>query len=1038
MGSKMFRWGLISVVFLIIITVLRLLWNDYLTMFDYQEKKLAYQGVLDLHDIKFTNTQTLPLNGEWEFYPSVFISPDEFGVNSDITHYEKIYLNTPDTWETAFTSEEKQPFRFGTYRLRIQLSTNDVHSFSLRINEIRNASTVYINNELVGSAGQATTNLSDHYAHIVPYTINTELATDEIEIVIHASNYSYAGNGGMTETIRFGTAEAINKRVSLSSALQLLLSVVFMMHIIYSLLLFFLGRKNKGLFYFSLLMICTFITVLVSDDRLLINWLNIPYEWSIVIIYFSYFGSALLLPLTIKHLFTINYYERVIRWFTYYCSFFALTVLIVPYSHIEGIIRPVFVSILLFSVISTIAILIKAINKTEEYIFLILATLSIGTTVVWPIITRPAVSEWMTYPFDFLFALFAFSAFWFQRFFKSTAKMKQLAEKLQIENEKKDEFLVNTSHELRNPLHVIMNMTHSILDDDTEMIHDTHRNRLEMMNSVSRRMSLILNDLIDITRLKEKTIQMKFAVVDIRTIVNGVIDMVYLMLEGKPVQLQVKIDNNFPALYADENRLIQILFNLVHNSVKYTDKGTITIRAEHYQDFAYIHVEDTGIGIEEAALQNIFQPYEQADVNEIKASGGFGLGLSICKQFVEMHGGTLNVKSTKGVGAVFTFSIPLFNKTIHSANVDIVPIIDEHKQAETLNQIENSYEDEAVATTDVNVKPKLLIVDDDSVNLTVLHNLLNTENYELIAMTSAIEALMSLDKTQYDLVIADVMMPDISGYELTRQIRKRYSISELPILLLTARSRIEDITAGFKVGANDYIKKPVDGTELKARVRALIDLKLSIEESLRMESAWLQSQIQPHFLFNTLNSIGALGTIDLAKMHSLLDRFSNYLRLSFDFKNTDPEVYIQHELDLVRSYLYIEHERFGDRLHIEWELEEELDDFKLPPLSIQPIVENAIRHGVLMRISGGTVWIQIKQLEKYYLIIIKDDGIGMSQEKLEHIFERKTESNKRQGIGILNIDRRLKQLYGTGLSIQSIKGEGTTVSFKIPRQQYIK
>ncbi|WP_347835123.1 response regulator [Gracilibacillus sp. JCM 18860] len=234
----------------------------------------------------------------------------------------------------------------------------------------------------------------------------------------------------------------------------------------------------------------------------------------------------------------------------------------------------------------------------------------------------------------------------------------------------------------------------------------------------------------------------------------------------------------------------------------------------------------------------------------------------------------------------------------------------------------------------------------------MLTYLLERENYEIFTVTSAMEGIAQLEKQRYDLVISDVMMPQVSGYELTRLIRERYSISELPILLLTARTRNEDILTGFQSGANDYVKKPVDSTELKARVRALIELKLSIEERVRMEGAWLQSQIQPHFLYNTLNSIAALGEIDLPKMQALLEEFSNYLQLSFDFKNSDPMVPLEHELSLVRSYLYIEQERFRDRIKVCWEIEPNINVF-LPPLSIQPLVENAVRHGILQRKEGG-------------------------------------------------------------------------------------
>ena len=294
----------------------------------------------------------------------------------------------------------------------------------------------------------------------------------------------------------------------------------------------------------------------------------------------------------------------------------------------------------------------------------------------------------------------------------------------------------------------------------------------------------------------------------------------------------------------------------------------------------------------------------------------------------------------------------------------------------------------------------------------------------MITVTSGMEALSIVDTKKWDLIISDVMMPQLSGYELTRAIRERFSISELPILLLTARARAEDVDAGFRAGANDYVTKPMDAMELRARVRALTELKLSVRERLRMEGAWLQAQIQPHFLFNTLTAVAALSEIDTARMRSLLQAFGDYLRASFAFDNTDKLVTLKHELNLVRSYLYIEKERFEDRLQVTWDMDESIPLF-IPPLTIQPIVENAVRHGIMKRARGGTVHIRIVHNDDYAEISIADNGVGIPDDKLKQLL---TPGNA-SGIGLLNTDRRLKQLYGQGLQIHSTTDQGTTVSF---------
>lgn len=1024
MKTVTWKWTKMIVVALLIVTAVRLLWMNFLTTFDYAEKPVAVKGVLDLRGWKFSEYQTLRLDGEWEFFPSQFIEGN--GLKKPGEH---AYIQVPNRWDEAFVHEQGTPdsFRFGTYRLRILLDPNHKQTLGFRINELRTASAVYANGQLVAQAGQPATSVIEHQARNIPYTVKLTPEQGQVELLIHVSND--AGAGGITKPIRFGTIEAVQLRMILSISLQMLLLVVFLIHGVYALLLYFLGSRNKGLAYFSLVMICGIFVVLTADDKLLFVWLKLDYDWTVKMTYLVYVGAVAFIPPLLHHLFPAYLNKRILRGYGGLCSLYAMFILLVPAGTILAMSRMLSV-VMLLSVILSVYILWKAIRDKEDIIFLLLACLFVGVNVVWTIVYAILSLEFIHYPFNLIFAVLSFAAYWFRRFFRATTETKQLAEKLQQEDKRKDEFLVNTSHELRNPLHGIINITQAIIEDTNSPLHEEHKKRLDILLHVSKRLTLMLDDLLDVTRLKESTIRLHQKKISLESIFAGVFDMARLMLDGKPIALTVEIDDSFPSVWGDENRLIQILFNLVHNAIKFTDEGTITIRAATANGFAYIQVEDTGVGIEEKALQTIFQPYEQAERNSIRSSGGFGLGLHISKQLVELHGGTLTVQSTPGKGSVFTFTLPLAT--------DSAPI--EESSAQTMMQtsleLAAATADRIQSSTDtvsaVNRKAKIIVVDDDSINLNILGKMLESDQYEVSTATSAQQALSILEHKPVDLVISDVMMPHVSGYELTSIIRERFSVLELPVLLLTARSRSQDIVAGFQAGANDYVKKPVDAWELKARVKALTELKISFDERLRMEGAWLQSQIQPHFLFNTLNSIAALGLEDFTKMQELLEEFSNYLRLSFDFHNAEPVVSLDDELALVRSYLYIEKQRFGDRLQVEWNLDPDLD-FCLPPLSIQPLVENAVKHGLMKRTSGGTIWIQITDKGEYSEVSIQDNGEGMTEDDLNQLFYRTGHAKKRASVGLRNIDRRLKQLYSRGLTIASKPEQGTTVTFRIPK-----
>lgn len=204
--------------------------------------------------------------------------------------------------------------------------------------------------------------------------------------------------------------------------------------------------------------------------------------------------------------------------------------------------------------------------------------------------------------------------------------------------------------------------------------------------------------------------------------------------------------------------------------------------------------------------------------------------------------------------------------------------------------------------------------------------------------------------------------------------------------------------------------------------------KQSVQRTQDAEFAFLRAQISPHFLYNALNSIAALCREAPDKAEDAVVELSQYLRRSFDFKRLDSMTTLAKEKELLDAYLYIEKIRFGDRLQVEYDVEEGLN-LTLPPLVLQPLVENAVRHGLMVKTAGGTVSITIKQKAGEAVFAVRDNGIGMDRETLSRLLE---DNEDKGGIGLWNINRRLKMLYGHGLDISSEKEKGTSVVFSLP------
>ncbi|GIP00777.1 hypothetical protein J14TS5_58620 [Paenibacillus lautus] len=1017
---------LILGIYLLIITSIRLIWVTWKYPPPHPN---ATQGTIDLTTWDFSSNQAIPLNGEWEFYTHAFY------MNDDENPPKPDYIHVPSNWGQTLNPTGHSPMGYGSYRLLIHIHANEKQLLGIRVPPIPTSSELYINGQLLAYSGTPGKDIDSSTARKVPYYANFYPEGETIEVVIQVANYYDYFNGGLTSPVLIGTQQAIEKNVWYSRSMQMLVCAVLLIHAFYACLLLFIGGRIPGLLSFFLLIVSTIISILIDDERLLQIWLPINYDWMSRLFHLSYLGvfyflfkNAMLL--TVERTSSNRY-----RWFNYICSLYVGIVLFMP---LQPLLKLGYFNIFLylFTIVAVPTLAFRAAKKgNRDAMFLLIGGITIAINAIWGIVITFYFPEFGYYPFDLIFAILAVTAYWFKRHFNSMTALRLLTEKLQKADKRKDDFLAHTSHELRNPLHGMLNIAQAVLDDETDRRESRHKESLRLLISVGRSMSFLLNDLLDINRLKENAIHIQPAPIRVQAVASGVIDMLGFMSEGKPIRIVNEIPESFPLVQADENRLTQILFNLLHNAVKFTTRGRIELHATVQNGYAHITVSDTGVGIDKATLQRIFLPYEQAD-SSVTSLGGIGLGLSVCKQLVELQGGTISAESVLNHGSTFIFTLPLAmtadttkrdDPPPHAAPLPALAVdtIAAASEAAEITELPAVSEPSSPAID----KIRILAVDDDPVNLRVLTHALASEPYIVGTAINGNEAIALLDTVKWDIMIIDVMMPGMSGYELTKRVRQRYSLAELPVLLLTARSRPEDIHSGFLAGANDYIIKPMNTLELKSRIRALTDLTLAVRDRIYMEAAWLQAQIKPHFFFNTLNSIVALSEIDTLRMRKLADAFSLYLHASFDFKNSDKLVTLSSELELVQAYLSIEKERFDERLEVQWDVKASLE-MLVPPLSIQPLVENAARHGILKRARGGTILIRIAEYEDRAEVYIEDDGVGMDETTIRHILIRSS-AKLQQGIGLINTDQRLKQLYGQGLRIESRLNEGTIVSFQI-------
>ncbi|MEE8057279.1 MAG: ATP-binding protein [Pseudomonadales bacterium] len=386
-------------------------------------------------------------------------------------------------------------------------------------------------------------------------------------------------------------------------------------------------------------------------------------------------------------------------------------------------------------------------------------------------------------------------------------------EKLQRADTIKDEFLANTSHELRTPLHGIIGITESLLDGAKGTLDPTVSADLDLVVSSSKRLTHLVNDLLDAAQLKHRAIRLEQKALDLLSIVQLILRLNSAHAEHKSLQLLNEVPDFLPAVWADENRLYQILQGLIGNAIKFTDSGQITVSATRQDETLCITVTDTGRGIPAGQWQRIFQSFEQIEASQTKTQQGSGLGLSITKALVELHGGRIWLESIPGQGSHFHFTLPLSHTVAIAETNPVIARIEAPLQSPPAFN--------AVAATTAGLF-QILVVDDDPINLQIVSRYLADQPYQIITAASGQEALQKVAQAKPDLILLDVMMPHLDGFDVCRQIRATYPDYELPIIFLTARYQSTQITELVvqtdQAGGDDYLTRPFSKDELRSKI----------------------------------------------------------------------------------------------------------------------------------------------------------------------------------------------------------------------------
>lgn len=362
----------------------------------------------------------------------------------------------------------------------------------------------------------------------------------------------------------------------------------------------------------------------------------------------------------------------------------------------------------------------------------------------------------------------------------------------------KSQFLANMSHEIRTPLNGIIGMADLL---GLTELSDKQLNMIKTIKTSSKRLLQIINDILELSKIDAGKVELKPEPVNFESVIHEEALLYSPLAREKSLEYEVTIDHDVPKnILIDKNRLKQIICNLVGNAIKFTEKGKISLSVSKVKDIGnkaqlMISITDTGIGIKKEDIPKIFDYFTQLDSTTTKRYQGTGLGLAISKNLVALMGGEMCVESVYGKGSTFSFTF--LAEVIKKKDILDLP--------------------SDISIEDSQARPRILLVEDDHVSQIIIQHLCDHMGWDIQITSSGIEALEILQKEQKCIILMDVQMPEINGFDLTRLIREKEALTgkHIPIIATTAYASKDDRERCIKCGMDDFINKPIDLKKLR-------------------------------------------------------------------------------------------------------------------------------------------------------------------------------------------------------------------------------
>lgn len=776
--------------FRIICSTLFLILISFINGFCKDIAPLAKDGVLDLR--KHSIDQSIELTGEWKFYWQKLIMPT--------ATTKGMMVSFPAKWNDLSLNGKQLPaFGYATYELTLLLPKAE-ENLRIAMPDVYCAYSLFLNGKLVARNGKVANNANDFEPHWEYKSFDIPLEIDTAKLVLQIANFVHS-KGGIKDPIILGKSSTLLLDRSRAEAIDLLLTGCLFMGGLFFLGLYLLGNRDKAILLFSLYSIIYCYRIMgVSNYVLHTLFPNASWELMVHLEYLSLFLGIGLFGLYTRYLYPKDANKLIVNIVCFICLLFSLATILIPPYYFSQLIDP-FLVVTIFCIVYALYIYGLAFSrKRPGSMYALMSSIALMFTLGLTLL-----NYWGIVPVLQLLSFWGYISFFFLQSLILSHRVSFQLKKAMLQAEQgllaKSEFLSTMSHEIRTPLNSVIGMSHLLLKNNPRKDQAEH---LDIMLFSANNLLGIVNDILDYNKIEAGKIALDYTEIDVVAIARNIVAGLQNNAQEKGIELKLQVDTALKnKVLGDPTRIFQVLTNLVHNAIKFTNIGSVEVnlivvsQTEHELAIKF-EVKDTGIGISQEKQSIIFERFTQADSSTSRSFGGTGLGLAISKRILDLQGSSLIVTSEENKGSTFYF-IQSFQKTTN--NLDPVNV---------LNSLSKKEEQPFIGIS-------ILLVEDNTINVMVARSFLQNWGAEVDVAENGRDAINKLDIKRHQLILMDLHMPIMDGYEASQKLREMNI--NIPIIALTANLR-KDIE--FKINEahiNDVIVKPFLPDELYQKVK---------------------------------------------------------------------------------------------------------------------------------------------------------------------------------------------------------------------------